>query len=195
VSETLTGAVAALADLLAIANPDAFGRASRLRRISSKIAIQLQMPDAWEVEVAAVLSQLGAIALPRDVVRRALRGDTLTPPEISQYHGQYRVAGDLIARIPRLESVAAIVRGLGDNPAPRNVWGAKGPAPGGLATDVVRVALEVDRLTLLGRSSQEAVSLTAARRDLADERVLDALRRIGLSDTPRSQPSPWDFAA
>src|SRR6201999_721168 len=62
--QTLHGAVSALSDVLALAAPAVFGQGARLRRLGSDLADQLGFDDTWELEVAALLSQVGAITLP-----------------------------------------------------------------------------------------------------------------------------------
>ena len=47
--------VDALSDVLALANPAAFGRASRVKVLAAGLARTLRFPNAWEVEVAAML--------------------------------------------------------------------------------------------------------------------------------------------
>lgn len=188
-SGTLTGAVSALADVLTIVSPEAFGRSGRIRRIVARLNEQLGRLDSWESETAAVLSQLGTISLPRELVRRGLRGDKMTRPELIQYQAQYGVAADLIERIPRLGGVAAIVRALGENRVPLAIRGPEAKESAiEIATDIVRVALEIERLTLTGHSAQDAIALTSTRRDLADAAVLEAVRGLNLSDIVRARP-------
>src|SRR5690349_7952948 len=62
--ETLMGTVSILVEILSVIQPVAFGRAARLRRYVVRIAQELEMPDTWELEAAAVLSQIGCISVP-----------------------------------------------------------------------------------------------------------------------------------
>jgi len=55
---TLHGSIHALTDLLALTCPAAFGRATRLKRYASDLAAALQVEDQWQIEVAAMLSQI-----------------------------------------------------------------------------------------------------------------------------------------
>ena len=56
--QTLHGCIKALTDLLAIAQPASFGRASRLKRLVERLAVELGVPDRWQVEIAALRSQV-----------------------------------------------------------------------------------------------------------------------------------------
>src|SRR5580704_10000807 len=79
--ETLIGCIKALVDVLAIVNPVAFGRASRLKRLAVSFAGTLQCGDFWQLEAAALLSQIGYLSLPAELVEKLYFGERLTPEE------------------------------------------------------------------------------------------------------------------
>ncbi len=54
--ETLLGCIKALVDVLAITNPVAFGRASRLKRLAVEFANSRDNTEFWQLEAAAVLA-------------------------------------------------------------------------------------------------------------------------------------------
>ena len=68
--KTVGGIVRTLADILAMLNPAAFGQAIRLRRPVRVLAEAMGLPDAWEFEIAALLSKLGCVALPKELLER-----------------------------------------------------------------------------------------------------------------------------
>jgi DNA-binding NtrC family response regulator len=53
--KTLVGSVKMLADMLSIANPAAFSRAARVRRLVTHVARELKLADPWQLELAASL--------------------------------------------------------------------------------------------------------------------------------------------
>ncbi|MFP6901983.1 MAG: response regulator, partial [Opitutales bacterium] len=65
--QTLKGAIDALTQALATAKPLFFGRAMRIRRLSSELAEMLGEDNIWRIEVAAIFSQLASITLPESV--------------------------------------------------------------------------------------------------------------------------------
>lgn len=67
--KTLRGAVEALVEALTMAHPTAFARASRLRGLARQAAQLLNLPNPWEIEVAAQLGEIGVITLPRRLWR------------------------------------------------------------------------------------------------------------------------------
>ena len=108
--KTVGGIVRTLADILAMLNPAAFGQAIRLRRPVRVLAEAMGLPDAWEFEIAALLSKLGCVALPKELLERKDSGMEITAAERRRYREHPEVAAKLMAQIPRFEGVTAIIR-------------------------------------------------------------------------------------
>jgi hypothetical protein len=73
------------------------------------MSLQLGLPDAWQYEVAAMLSQIGCVTISPEVLEKVYSGFPLSKNEAEAFASQYGVAGRLLARIPRLEQVARVV--------------------------------------------------------------------------------------
>jgi CheY-like chemotaxis protein len=157
--QTLTGAVKALTDLLAIADPVAFGRASRLRRTVSALCAALALPDRWAIEVAAELSQVGLVSLAPGVAGRLLRGEALPAAEQAQIERAAHLGAQLLDSIPRLAPVRAILEAVARG------WPGGGPvaadAPAGAA--MLALALELDTLEVQGHAPMEAIAVLESR--------------------------------
>jgi FixJ family two-component response regulator len=106
---TLNGSIAVMTELLSMVNPIAFSRAQRIRRYVSHMTSELRLPDRWRYELAAMLSQIGCVMVPQQVMAKAHAGTTLSPEELAVLASHCAVGRDLLARIPRLESVAEMV--------------------------------------------------------------------------------------
>jgi hypothetical protein len=111
-ANTLAGAVDVLTELLSMSSPEAFTRTERVRTLVTLVAAHLEIDD-WRLPLAAMLSQIGCIAVPPDVLARARTGAELTPDEREVYLTHPQTAQRLLERIPRLEDVALWV---GDQP-------------------------------------------------------------------------------
>ena len=107
--KTLSGSIKVLTEVLSLANPTAFSRASRIKQYVGYIAKQLDLPYVWEFELAATFSLLGCITLPPAVLEKVYRGDPLDKAEHKMYSEHPKVGSDLIKNIPRLENIAAII--------------------------------------------------------------------------------------
>lgn len=108
-SGTLLGAVEMLSRVLALTSPEAFGRSERFKKLVSAIATDLKWDDAWRHETTALLSQLGYVAVPASLIKKRAAGDELSKAEAASLRSHAQVAGDLIAAIPKLGSVAQVV--------------------------------------------------------------------------------------
>ena len=107
--QTLKGSIEVLADVLALSNPRAFGRATRIRSLVRHIVQTLRLPNPWQYETAALLSQIGYVAIPDELLERLAAGEELLPAEVSMLNSHPEVARQLLAKIPRLQTVAEIV--------------------------------------------------------------------------------------
>ena len=174
--QTLSGAVRATIDILALASPAAFGRATRLRRLVREFAQHLPAEDAWQLDVAAMLSQLGCVTLPDATLGRALRGEALSPEETAMFAAHPAAGAELIANIPRLEAVGEIIayqekRFDGEGPPPNGKSGTDIP----LGARLLKVALDFDALTLRGLDGEAARDEIFSRSGWYDPDVVKAL--------------------
>src|SRR5690606_24690286 len=99
--QTLKGSIKVLADLLSIAKPEAFGRTARLRRKARELAAHFPSVQVWELDTAALLSQLGCVNVPQEILDRRQRGEALNTREESTFASHPLLGADLISRIPR----------------------------------------------------------------------------------------------
>jgi CheY-like chemotaxis protein len=114
---TLTGAVEALAETLALTAPLAFGRAARLRQVCVALAEAMKLPRRWTLEVAATLSQLGAATVPPATLKRWFAGEALTDGERLMVQKVPALTCQLLAHIPRLEPVCELLSLSADAPS------------------------------------------------------------------------------
>lgn len=157
--QTVLGSIQALVDVLAIVNPIAFGRGGRIKRLATELAAASGLAPSWELEAAALLSQVGYVSLPIDLVEKAVGGEPLNTDEKLLLSEVPKVTQRLLARIPRLENVAAILAyatqpQIGKTPALAEV--AANAA-------VLIIVLEFDALTSRGESAQTAIATLRAR--------------------------------
>jgi CheY-like chemotaxis protein len=188
--QTLHGSVKTLTDILALTNPVAFGRATRVRQLASELAQTLQVRERWQLEVAAMLSQLGCITLPGDTVEKVYYGHALSQGEREMVAKLPAVTEGLLANIPRLEAVRAIIAA-----APRP-YQAAAQKPGedpvvAEGAQLLRVAIDFDELERQGLSAASGIDTMHGRASY-DPRVLEALSEVrggsGPADDVREVP-------
>lgn len=106
---TLRGCVFVLSEMLSFTNPAAFGRAMRLRRFVGRAVAQLQLTPAWTFEIAAILSQIGCVTLPQDLVNSAYSGQALSSEDQAKFDRHAAVASQMLAHIPRMGPIAEMI--------------------------------------------------------------------------------------
>ena len=173
--ETLTGAVRALSETLAIANPVAFGRATRLHRTVAALCTRLHVAERWPIEVAAQLSQLGCIQLPPAVAEKLSDGQPLTPAEQAMADRVPALADQLLARIPRLEPVREIVAAQRRRFDGRDVAAAARGKGLPLGARMLRLAIDLDELESGALTGAEALAVLQGRAGEYDPVLLEAL--------------------
>jgi CheY-like chemotaxis protein len=184
--QTLNGCVKMLIEILGMVSPAASGRATRLQRYTVAIAAALQLADRWQWSLSALVSQIGCVALPSELLSKVEAGQTLTEEERRLYESHPEVAGKLLAAIPRLEEVAEIVTAqfgplnAGDQPSDVRQWDTR--STGRL---LLRAALEFDRLTSRGARSGPAAETLRASSLGFPVPIIDALRSLAPASQER----------
>ncbi len=174
---TLQGAIQVLADVLALVNPGAFGRTTRIRTHVAAIASQLGLPDLWRFETMATLSQIGCVTVPDEVLNSVIAGEKLADPDQALFDQHPAVAADLLCRIPRLEEISEAVRH-------QNVTFADQPdAPVGAR--ILKAVLDFERLEVAGVASSKAFEELRLRTNRYDPEVLTAFEAVLGSEAQR----------
>lgn len=172
--QTLRGSIQVLVDTLALVNPVAFGRAFRVKSYVAQLASRLEMSETWQLETAALLSQMGCVATPHEILEAAAAGQELPEEQQAIIDRQPEIARQLLAKIPRLEDVASIIASQND------VFEGSEDSP--REAHVLSAALAFDALTSQGRSISGAVTELRAAAGRFDPEILTALGEIDLAE-------------
>jgi putative two-component system response regulator len=168
---TLNGAVKALADLAHLTSPSLTERSGALRSMVVHMSTQMNLPDPWQYELAAILSLIGCITLPADAFEHAYVGEKATHEEQHMFRSHPDVGSQLLARIPRLETVAEMIRLQQVETAN---WAKNDIAERG--SRMLKTAQELDRRTLRGIPFQTACDQLRAAPGKYPTAILDALK-------------------
>ena len=174
--KTLRSSVAALLETLSLANPMAFARASRITRTVKELVAATDAPDAWMIEIAAMLSQIGAVTLPQEIIAKLHSGERLDEGEQMLVEKLPSTAERILGGIPRLDAVREIIR---QSPRPFDGKGQPPSAPKEeglpLGSRMLRIALDLDPLEAQGLERDRAVAVLRDAAGAYDPNLLDAL--------------------
>jgi response regulator RpfG family c-di-GMP phosphodiesterase len=179
--KTLKGSVKVLSELLSLSNPTAFSCGYRIKNIVVELAQLLQLGHIWKYEVAALMSQIGCITLPNDILNKKHANIDLTPGENEMYRNHPKVGASLLADIPRLESVVGMIseqlRRYDEfieetSSDEESVMGAQ----------ILRVALDYDLLLFQGKKHKEAIKELSLEKGVYNPGILKVLNEVKLTD-------------
>ena len=110
--QTLQGTVKLLTDMLTMVDPTGFVRATLLR---DYVHAYLNLPGSsslprWEIEMAAMLLNLGQVAIPPSLMEKVISGAGLSDAEKEMVERIPETGFGLLANIPRFGNVAEVVR-------------------------------------------------------------------------------------
>lgn len=107
--QTFKGTIKILIDILSIINPLAFSQLERIRDLSINLAERSGMKSMWEIEIAILLSQIGCVTVPEEILKKKRQGEKLNENEEKIYFSHPQVAKELLLNIPRLEEIAEAI--------------------------------------------------------------------------------------
>ncbi len=182
--ETLLGCVQMLVEVLSIVQPEAFIRSNRVRRYVKQVAENLHMPVSWQIEAAAMLSQIGCITLSPDLLAKASAGQALDEAETARFQKHASAAARILEKIPRLDQVAQIIEGQngeGQNGQSNDTGplpALDGSNPVGAGRLLLRAALDFDQLRNSGLSHDDVLPKMRQAVGTYHPQILEALATI-----------------
>ncbi len=181
---TVNGSVSILVEVLAMANPVVFGRATERRRIATRICQALGITDTWEAETAALLGNIGMLSLPQDVMSRITQGDAPLESDMAHIHNQVDVGANLVRQVPRLDCVAEAIALQYKNfdgsgyPEDQRIHGTALP----LGARILRLINEQQILLSQGHEGEQVLEMLRGNTRHFDGKVLAALETVNEED-------------
>lgn len=187
-AQTLNGSIKMLFDILAITAPAAFGRANQIKNRVLQLARMLGVLDCWQLEIASLASQLGYIVVPHEVCEKLEHKLPLTEDEQRMVARAPEMTEQLLANIPRLEGVRAML--AAHVAPPRRNPNAEPPVQRvELGAHLLRIAIDIEALER-EHPQGSTLSQLLARADVYDPEVLEAVERLYRQPAPRVHVRP-----
>jgi response regulator RpfG family c-di-GMP phosphodiesterase len=186
--QTLQGSIKALVEILSLANPMAFGRATRVRQSVEQLMTHFEIRERWPVEIAAMLSQIGCVTLPAATLDKLYKGETLEDPEQDMVDRMPAVVEQCLSNIPRIDSVRDILRHSSSHFAPAKQrsdaaieamlpWGAR----------ALKVALDFDLLEGGNTQLGHPMAIMRGRKGWYDPEILQVFAAMRGNPDDKSQ--------
>jgi response regulator RpfG family c-di-GMP phosphodiesterase len=187
--KTLSGSVKILSEILSLVEPQIFGRSQMLREYMRTLAPALKIDQVWELEVAAMLCQIGYVTIPAVIIQKDRGGLALTAAEKLVLTRIPEIGSKLLANIPRLESVARSVlyqnKYFDGSGFPQDaVAGSDIP----FAARMLRILSDLIQQEITGTSKEEALEKMQKRPGSYDPAIINAALAT-LVQNPRSKAS------
>jgi CheY-like chemotaxis protein len=183
---TLVESINMLTEVLSIVSPKAYGRSLRVRQLVSYISRKLQLPGAWQYEMAAALSQLGWIIFPPEILDKIERGNQLSADESLLYSKHPFTAKKLLEKIPRLELIARMIENQNCSIDDLCLDESKGDEYAvGMGAHMLNVCVDYDKLILQNFSHDEVISFLFAQPYKYLTTVLEALNTLKSAQIPK----------
>ena len=173
--QTLRGSIDALANVLALSNPEVFGSTSRSKNRIHKIVEHMKLEDNWIFESAAMLCKIGCIAVSEDLVRRKVTGHKLDAEEYAEFAEHASIGAKLVTTIPRMDEVARAIQYQekcfdGSGYPKDSVRGEDIPLGGRM----LKVVIDYDALEASGAQMADAIERLKSKPERYDPQVLAA---------------------
>ncbi len=193
---TLRGVIMALTGLLALFNPEAHGRSSRVKRLVLEMGRYFEYPDPWRLELAVMLSQIGCAVMPESMLIALRKEGDLDPLRRRLFEMHPQLASDLLGNIPKLGEIAETVlyqekRFNGGGPPGDDRSGVDIP----LGSRLLKVCLDYDGLTCQGKTKAQAIEIMKARKGWYDPKAVQVLDSLAAAREGfvREERSPADL--
>ena len=172
---TLRGSIKILTDILSLVNPEAFGRSERVKRLAGYVGQNLNLRSTLDLDLAAMLCQLGCITLTDTVLEKLFKGEELSAEEAQIYAMHPSITAGMLAHIPRMEKVSEII--LHQNDALDNYPAQR------VEARILKACLDYDELIQQGMEKQDAIDALRTQGMTYDQKIIDILERGTAGDS------------
>lgn len=174
-SKTLTASIQVMMDIMVLAKPSIFNRSIRLKKYIAKVLNELKVANKWQIEIASVLSHLGFITIPDEIIKKLNTNEKLDLEDTVLYQLYTKTSNEIISKIPRLEHVAKIIKYQekdfdGEGLPADKIKGSDIP----FGSRVIKIAIDYDKLIQQNFSHEAAISSLGSKKNKYDTEIIKA---------------------
>jgi len=182
--KTLGGAIGVFVDILSVANPTAFSRASRLKRYVNDLMAASDLTRFWQIRLAAMLSQIGCVTVSPETIEKIYRGQEVSLEEREIYNRHPHVGYEMLCKIPNLTEVAEIIARQqvletetgfqGDERAQNLIR---------MGSRILKLALDYEQLIFSGKTPASALAVLKSTKENYGFKLLEKFSHIVESES------------
>lgn len=165
--------------MLSLTNPIIFARSVEIREYITQLIRNLQLPKGWMFELSAMLSQIGLVSVPHEIVEKLYEGKTLNKKETVLYNSHPEAGYKMLEGIPRLGSVAEIIRfqrrPCNDRPVTKNADDRKLIH---LGNDILHAVIDYDQRRSGGENNEQILEDMLEQPERYNCTVVRALKKL-----------------
>ncbi len=176
--KTLTGSIKMLSEVLALVNPPAFSRAARTHKYVSYICDKMRLKNGWQIEMSAMLSQIGCVTLTAEILDKMLHGKSLTNTEKEMVRKYPEKGAELLDKIPRMKTVSEIIkrqnipfRRLLEEKS-NHKTGREDTADIFTGAQILKFTLDLDKMVIEGMTQKQAIRSMLEQDDVYDPEIV-----------------------
>lgn len=179
IETTLAGSVKLLSDILGMTHPQASRKRDKMRKWARKVAREMKIAKAWELDLAVMLGHIGILGVAPSVLEKIETRRDLRPEEQELYASIPKLGAELVGNIPRLENVGRAILYQA-----KNFDGSGFPADGVAGRDiplvarVLKVLNEVAELTGGNEPGPMTFAMIRENAGQFDAHILDAAEQL-----------------
>lgn len=173
---TLDATVKVMIEMLSLASPVIFGKIEKIKEICELLSKHLGLKDLWIINTAAMLSQIGLITLPDELITKINNGGFLSKTEEKVYKKHSQAAYDLLVQIPRLELVAKIILNQNEKFESNSCDISDEKAYISCSAAILKIAIDYERIHARGLEHIDIIEEMRQKETLYNVHLLNVLR-------------------
>ncbi len=177
--KTLTGSISVLTEVLTFFDPGVFGRSLKVKEMIKKFHQRVGLEKVWELEVAALISRIGCVTLPKDLLEKERLKITLTEKEEKIIGCIPEASANFVENIPRLRPIAKIILYLnkhfdGSGFPDDSLKGKKIPS----GARLLRILFDLAQIESEGTRRDKALDLMLEKKGYYDPEILKKVDEV-----------------
>jgi len=177
--KTLKGSIKVMTEILSQVNPTAFSRCMRIKKYVTKIATRLGRSNVWEFPIAGLLSQIGCVTVPNEILEKRYSGKELSPGEQEIFDNHPLAGAKFLSNIPRLENISQMIN-MQKRPFSSYMEGPTSQQEQlvALGGQLLKAAIDFDFLVYLGNRPKNVLKNMKKAKGEYNPKILEILASI-----------------